>query len=202
MTFRCIINEIRQEIISSLEKLGYDDHDQEQQQKFDITEPARNEYGDLACNVAFQLSKTAKKRPIEIANEIVEKHLKPYISEKEKKERNSSFILSAETHPSGYINFRINFAKLATSTLHPVIDDPNFGFLDLGDNKHVLIEHTSVNPNKALHIGHVRNMVIGDTLYRIMKATNHNTSVLNYVDDSGLQVADIIVGFKFAGAGL
>jgi arginyl-tRNA synthetase len=199
MTFRCIINEIRQELISSLEKLGYHDHDQEQQQKFDITEPARNEYGDLACNVAFQLSKTAKKRPIEIANEIVEKHLKPYISEKEKKERNSSFILSAETHPSGYINFRINFAKLATSTLHPVIDDPNFGFLDLGDNKHVLIEHTSVNPNKALHIGHVRNMVIGDTLYRIMKATNHNTSVLNYIDDSGLQVADIIVGFKFAG---
>ena len=199
MTFRCIINEIRREIISSLEKLGYHDHDQEQQQKFDITEPARNEYGDLACNVAFQLSKTAKKRPIEIANEIVEKHLKPYVSEKEKKERNSSFILSAETHPSGYINFRINFAKLATSTLHPVIDDPNFGFLDLGDNKHVLIEHTSVNPNKALHIGHVRNMVIGDTLYRIMKATNHNTSVLNYIDDSGLQVADIIVGFKFAG---
>ena len=72
MTFRCIINEIRQELISSLEKLGYHDHDQEQQQKFDITEPARNEYGDLACNVAFQLSKTAKKRPIEIANEIVQ----------------------------------------------------------------------------------------------------------------------------------
>jgi arginyl-tRNA synthetase len=199
MTFRCIINEIRKEIVSSLEKLGYYDRDQEQPQKFDITEPARKEYGDLACNVAFQLSKKNKRSPFEIANEIVEKQLKPYISEKEKKEISSSFILSAETHPSGYINFRINFAKLATSTLDAVLHDPNFGYLDLGDNKHVLIEHTSVNPNKALHIGHIRNMVIGDTLYRIMKETNHNTAVLNYIDDSGLQVADIIVGFKFAG---
>jgi arginyl-tRNA synthetase len=198
MTFRCITNEIRKAIISSLKKLGYyDDH--EQFQEFDITEPARKEYGDLACNLAFQLSKKNKKRPFEIANEIVEKQLKPYISEEENKERNSSFILSAESHPSGYINFRINFAKLAKSTLDAVLDNPSFGFLDLGNNKHVLIEHTSVNPNKALHIGHIRNMVIGDTLYRIMKATNHNTLVLNYIDDSGLQVADIVVGFKFAG---
>src|ERR687887_1694419 len=200
MTFRYIINEIRKAIVSSLENLGYYDYDDhEQLQKFDITEPARKEYGDLACNVAFQLSKKNKKSPYEIANEIVEKQLKPYVFENEKKERNSWFILSVETHPSGYINFRINYAKLATSTLDQVLDNPNFGFFDIGNNKHVLIEHTSVNPNKALHIGHIRNMVIGDTLYRIMKATNHNTSVLNYIDDSGLQVADIIVGFKFAG---
>src|SRR5919198_4719308 len=200
MTFRYIINEIRKAIVSSLENLGYYDYDDhEQLQKFDITEPARKEYGDLACNVAFQLSKKNKKSPYEIANEIVEKQLKPYVFENEKKERNSWFILSVETHPSGYINFRINYAKLATSTLDQVLDNPNFGFFDIGNNKHVLIEHTSVNPNKALHIGHIRNMVIGDTLYRIMKATNHVTTVLNYIDDSGSQVADIVVGFKFAG---
>jgi arginyl-tRNA synthetase len=199
MTFRCITNEIHKAVVSSLEKLGYYDYNQEQSQKFDLTEPARKEHGDLACNVAFQLSKKYKKHPFEIANEIVETQLKPYISQREKKQDNSSFILSAEPHASGYINFRINFTKLARSTLDSVLDDPNFGFLDLGNNKHVLIEHTSVNPNKALHIGHIRNMVIGDTLYRIMKSTNHNTAVLNYIDDSGLQVADIVVGFKFAG---
>lgn len=199
MTFRCVTDEIRKALVSGLERLGYHDPVHEQLQKFDITEPSRKEYGDLACNVAFQLSKKYKKRPFEIASEIVDKELKPYIADKQKAGKNWSFVLSAETHPSGYINFRINFAKLADTTLNSALDDPNFGFLDLGQNKRVMIEHTSVNPNKALHIGHIRNMVIGDSLYRLMKATNHRTSVLNYIDDSGLQVADIIVGFKFAG---
>jgi arginyl-tRNA synthetase len=199
MTFRCVTDEIHKAIVSGIKKLGYHDHAQDQLQKFDITEPSRKEYGDLACNVAFQLSKKYKKRPFEIASEIVDKELKPYIVDKQKTGKNSSFVLSVETHPSGYINFRINFTKLAETTLNSALDDPTFGFLDLGQNKRVMIEHTSVNPNKALHIGHIRNMVIGDSLYRLLKATNHNTSVLNYIDDSGLQVADIIVGFKFAG---
>jgi arginyl-tRNA synthetase len=64
---------------------------------------------------------------------------------------------------------------------------------------HIVIEHTSINPNKALHVGHMRNVIIGDALYRIMRATNHRTTVLNYIDDSGVQIADIVVGFKFAG---
>jgi arginyl-tRNA synthetase len=206
MTFRCLIDEIRKAVISSIEKLDYHhyyyDNDYnyyKESEEFDISEPARKEYGDLACNVAFQLSKKLNRRPFEIANEIVEKQLRPYISEKESRQRNSSYILSADAHPSGYINFRINFAKLATNTLDSVLDNPNFGFLNIGTDKRALIEHTSVNPNKALHIGHIRNMVIGDTLQRIMKATNYNVLVLNYIDDSGLQVADIVVGFKFAG---
>jgi arginyl-tRNA synthetase len=198
MTFRCAIDEIRKAIALGLERLGYSDSVQEVQ-NFDISEPARKEYGDLACNIAFPLSKKHKKRPFDIANEIVEKYLKPYISEKQKNDKSSSFILSAETHPSGYINFRLNFTKLAETILDPILDDPTFGFSDLGQGKRVLIEHTSVNPNKALHIGHVRNMVIGDSLYRIMRATNHDAAVLNYIDDSGLQVADIIVGFRYAG---
>src|SRR5919112_2251422 len=62
----------------------------------------------------------------------------------------------------------------------------------------ILIEHTSVNPNKALHVGHVRNSIIGDCLYRLLLYTKHNVKVLNYIDDSGLQVADIIVAFRYA----
>ncbi|MBI3253986.1 MAG: arginine--tRNA ligase, partial [Nitrosopumilales archaeon] len=69
----------------------------------------------------------------------------------------------------------------------------------MGKKKSVVVEHTSVNPNKALHIGHIRNLVIGDTVVRILKKTNHDVKVLNYIDDSGLQVADIIVGFKYGG---
>jgi arginyl-tRNA synthetase len=73
----------------------------------------------------------------------------------------------------------------------------DFSYLDIGKQRKVIVEHTSVNPNKALHVGHLRNVVIGDTLYRILKKTNHNVTVLNYVDDSGLQVADILVGFLY-----
>jgi arginyl-tRNA synthetase len=71
--------------------------------------------------------------------------------------------------------------------------------LDIGKNEKIVVEHTSVNPNKALHIGHIRNVVLGDIVARILKKVNFDVKVLNYVDDSGLQVADIIVGFRFAG---
>jgi arginyl-tRNA synthetase len=164
-------------------------------QDFGISEPARTEYGDLTCNVAFQLSKEIKKRPFDIANEIVEKQLKPYLLEK----KSSSLIEYVEAHPAGYINFKANSGKLTGSVLGEVLQNPNYGFYDSGKGKQALIEHTSVNPNKALHIGHLRNMIVGDVIYRIMKATNHKIRVLNYIDDSGLQVADIIVGFAFAG---
>jgi arginyl-tRNA synthetase len=62
-----------------------------------------------------------------------------------------------------------------------------------------VVEHTSVNPNKALHIGHIRNIVLGDIIARILKKSNYKVNILNYVDDSGLQVADIIVGFRHFG---
>ena len=74
---------------------------------------------------------------------------------------------------------------------------------DLGSVKEkgevVAIEHTNVNPNKALHIGHARNLVLGDSLVRVMRYMGHRVQALNYVDDSGAQVADIIVGFRFLG---
>jgi len=171
-------------VASAVESAGYSKVD------FDVSEPPRKEFGDLTCNVAFQLSKQAKKAPQKIAGELIEL-IKP---------AQDSFVLAAEPHPAGYINFRANHAKLSTTTLVQVLQDPdNYGHYDSGRGSHVVIEHTSVNPNKALHVGHMRNVILGDALYRIMKATNHRTTVLNYVDDSGLQVADIVVGFKFAG---
>jgi arginyl-tRNA synthetase len=192
MTFRLLVNEIREAVSFALANLGYSDQD------FDISETPRKEYGDLSCNVAFQIGKKIKKQPFEIAKEIFEKQLNPYLLEKKRK-NSLSLILSIEPHSSGYINFKVNFANLATTTLMEVLENPNYGFYDIGKSRCVVVEHTSVNPNKALHVGHMRNVIIGDTIYRIMKATNHKTLVLNYIDDSGLQVADIVVGFKFAG---
>src|SRR4030095_2075494 len=59
----------------------------------------------------------------------------------------------------------------------------------------LLVEHTSINPNKAAHIGHVRNSVLGDTTARILRATGENVEVHNYIDNTGVQVADVVVGF-------
>ncbi|MGI0038389.1 MAG: arginine--tRNA ligase, partial [Nitrososphaera sp.] len=188
MTFRAFVAETRQAVAASLASAGYPEV------AFDVSEPPRKEFGDLTCNVAFPLSKQLKKAPAAIAAELIENHIRPGIT------KQGSLIKSVEPHPAGYVNFYANYEKLAPITLEAALASPDtYGHFDAGAGRHVVIEHTSVNPNKALHVGHMRNVILGDTLYRIMKATNHRTTVLNYVDDSGLQVADIIIGFKFAG---
>ncbi|MFY3741864.1 MAG: arginyl-tRNA synthetase [Candidatus Nitrosomirales archaeon] len=186
MTFRLLISEVNSLLNDALVKLNFPSID------FAVGEPPRTELGDVYSNIAFQLSMKIKKKPPELAREIYDKVIKSYLEE-----HKDSFIASAEPHPAGYLNFKANYAKLAYETLSRV-RDPKYGVIDVGKGKRVLVEHTSVNPNKALHIGHVRNVVLGDAVYRILMYTNHETHVLNYVDDSGLQVADIIVGFKFA----
>jgi arginyl-tRNA synthetase len=155
-----------------------------------VSEPPQQAFGDLSCNVAFLLSKHLKKPPSKIATELAEA-LRPLIQ--------GSYILSTDP-AGGHINFKANYARLSPATLSHVLSNPdNYGYPNSGKDMQIVIEHTSINPNKALHVGHMRNVIIGDTLYRIMRATNHRTTVLNYIDDSGVQIADIVVGFKFAG---
>jgi len=154
---------------------------------FSVT-PSKPGFGDISCNVAFLLAKNLKKKPTEISQQFVEKYQK-YLGE---------FISKVEAHPSGYLNFFTNTPKLNELILTNSIKD-DYGSVDVGNKSSIVVEHTSVNPNKALHIGHVRNIIIGDTLGRILEKANFDVKILNYVDDSGLQVADIIVGFKELG---
>ena len=184
MTLRILIHEVRELVSSALTSAGYPVIE------FDVSEPPQHAFGDLSCNVAFLLSKHLKKSPTKIATELAEA-IRPRLQ--------GSYILSADP-AGGYINFRANYARLSPATLSHVLSNPeNYGYPNSGQDMHIVIEHTSINPNKALHVGHMRNVIIGDTLYRIMRATNHRTTVLNYIDDSGVQIADIVVGFKFAG---
>lgn len=192
MTFRALLDEIRQVISAGLAGLGYP------QEIFDLSEPPRPEFGDVSSNVAFQIGKKLNRKPYDVARDFVENHLKLILGDGEK-DSQRSLILSVEAHPGGYINFRANYENLAAMTLNQALENPSYGFYNVGNGTHVAIEHTSVNPNKALHVGHLRNVILGDTIYRILKTTHHNVTVLNYVDDSGLQVADIVVAFKFAG---
>jgi arginyl-tRNA synthetase len=184
MTLRILLHEVRELVSSALTSAGYPVIE------FDVSEPPQHAFGDLSCNVAFLLSKHLKKSPTKIATELAEA-IRPRLQ--------GSYILSADP-AGGYINFRANYARLSPATLSHVLSNPeNYGYPNSGQDMHIVIEHTSINPNKALHVGHMRNVIIGDTLYRIMRATNHRTTVLNYIDDSGVQIADIVVGFKFAG---
>jgi arginyl-tRNA synthetase len=190
----------------SARNLGYiSEEEKGNKEIFDISESSRKEFGDITCNIAFKLSGRVKTAPYEIAKEMVEKELNPHIKNYQENRLQISTLpaldelISAEAHPAGYINFRVNYAVLGRNVLKEIITNPKYGSFDMGKGQHVVVEHTSVNPNKALHVGHLRNVILGDTIYRILKGTNHKTTVLNYVDDSGSQIADLIVGFMFAG---
>ncbi|MGN6613941.1 MAG: arginine--tRNA ligase [Candidatus Nitrosocosmicus sp.] len=183
---------IKQEIKDQIEKVLFLYNLNADEIKFDVSEPPIKEFGDFSCNVAFLISKVIKKNPYEIAKDIIN-HI---LSLNDKNKFESSFELISAERP-GVINFKIDtnrFLKKFFSSLLNVTRIPQFGTLD----KTILIEHTSVNPNKALHIGHVRNSILGDCLYRLLSQTGHNVKVLYYVDDSGLQVADIIVALRDA----
>ena len=179
MTFLNIINQVKENISETIEKKGYE------KVNF-VVEHSKGDFGDITCNVAFLLAKNLKKKPNEIAQEFASE----YKLENE--------IEKVEAHQSGYLNFSININSFNNTVLPESLKE-DYGSIDIGKNSKLVVEHTSVNPNKALHIGHLRNVVIGDAISRILSKANYDVNVLNYVDDSGLQVADIIVGFKYGG---
>jgi len=182
MTLRLLFDEIR----SRLKQISYELH--YPTVEFEVSEAARPEFGDVSCNIAFLLAKELKKRPFEIAD----------IISKEYRKNTGKFVKETTAHASGYVNFVANFVELNNSTIKSAVEKI-YGDIDVGKNSKIVVEHASVNPNKALHIGHVRNIIIGDTISRILHKAQYDVRVLNYVDDSGLQVADIIVGFKYGG---
>lgn len=181
MTFQAILDEVEDNVKKILNDL------QAGEISFSVT-PSKPGFGDVSCNIAFLLAKQLKKSPKETAQIISAKY----------QDQNKSLVAKVEAHQSGYVNFFADWKKLSQLILSGSFLD-GFGSVDLGNGSTVVVEHTSVNPNKALHIGHVRNVIVGDTVSRILQKANHKVNVLNYVDDSGLQVADIVIGFKHFG---
>ena len=181
MTFKSIIDEIENNLKKIQSDLSVDPVG------FSV-EPAKPGFGDVSSNISFLLAKQLKKSPKEISQILSKKY----------SSCTNTLVLKTEAHPSGYLNFFADWKRLNQLILSESYLD-EFGDVDIGRNSTIVVEHTSVNPNKALHIGHIRNIVIGDTVARILKKANFNVNVLNYIDDSGLQVADIIVGFKHFG---
>jgi len=140
--------------------------------------PPQRRFGDLASPVAFSLAKLLRRAPREIAGEMVaEMSDLPHVAR-------------MELGGAGYINLFLERSHLVAA-LDAALRSGRF---EERPGK-VIVEHTNINPNKAAHIGHLRNAVLGDTLVRVLRAVGYDVEVQNYIDDTGVQVADVVVGF-------
>src|ERR1700683_4606907 len=145
--------------------------------KIVIEQPPRIEFGEYALPLAFELAKKLRKPPRKIVEEILA-GIGP-IDGFEK------FELAG----AGYINARLNRGALAAALAADVKPKA-----EVPAGK-VLVEHSSINPNKAAHIGHLRNAILGDTFVRLLHFAGREVDVQNYIDNTGVQVADVVVGF-------
>jgi len=136
----------------------------------------RLEFGELAFPFAFELAKKLKRAPRQIAQEIAAE-IKP-----------PAGVARVEPAGAGYINVFLDRWTFLQSLAHPEPYTP-------ADPGKVIVEHTNINPNKAAHIGHLRNAVIGDSFVRMLRFLGYNVETQNYIDNTGVQVADVVVGF-------
>ena len=152
--------------------------------------PPKTELGDVAFPVAFELAKRIKQQTGEKSNpRTIAERLKAALEANESVER-------VEVAGAGYLNVFFHRAKfLIESQTAEVL--PSLKESESKTASKVCVEHTSVNPNKSAHIGHVRNSVLGDTFVRILKANGKRVEVQNYIDNTGVQVADVVVGFIY-----
>ncbi len=142
-----------------------------------VEQPPKVEFGEYALPIAFELARKLRKAPRKIAEEIVAGVGAIPGFEK------------FEVAGGGYINVRVSRAELAAALAadqSPAADVPR---------GKVLVEHSSINPNKAAHIGHLRNAILGDTFVRLLRFAGREVDVQNYIDNTGVQVADVVVGF-------
>jgi arginyl-tRNA synthetase len=140
--------------------------------------PPKLSMGDLATPIALELAKALKRKPREIAETISNGlHLPQHVAR-------------VTIEGAGYLNFHFDRGAFTASHIRTAMAPPATN----GDR--VIVEHTNINPNKAAHIGHLRNAVLGDSLVRCLKWLGYRVETQNYIDDTGVQVADVVVGFE------
>jgi arginyl-tRNA synthetase len=144
--------------------------------KLVIEQPPKVELGDFAIPL-FPFAKPLRTAPLKIA-ESIRADIGPIEG-----------IAEMQVTPPGYLNVRIDRAWMAAALAadqRPLAEIPP---------EKILVEHTSINPNKAAHIGHLRNAILGDTFVRLLRYAAREVDVQNYIDNTGVQVADVVVGF-------
>jgi len=151
-----------------------------------IEYPPKRELGDLATPVAFELARRLRKAPRAIAQELAGAL------------GAIDGVARVDAAPNGYLNVYLDRVAFVERSV-PLGSDPRTGTgvrpRD-GQEGKTIVEHTAINPNKAAHIGHLRNSALGDTLVRVQRFRGVPVEVQNYIDDTGVQVADVVVGFR------
>jgi arginyl-tRNA synthetase len=141
--------------------------------------PPKRALGDVAVPVAFELARRLKKAPRTIGAELASAL------------GSIDGVARVEVAPNGYLNFYLDRPAFLRARLSGAVAP-----LPPADSAKVIVEHTAINPNKAAHIGHLRNATLGDTLVRLLRFQGRAVEVQNYIDDTGVQVADVVVGFR------
>ena len=141
--------------------------------------PPRRELGDLSSPAGLQLARVLKRNPRAIAEELAAALERPGI------------VRDVRVEGAGFLNFFLDRPAFAAALLDAPLVDGGGG----PRGGKVVIEHTNINPNKAAHIGHLRNAVLGDVLGRSLKSLGYPVEIQNYIDDTGVQLADVVVGF-------
>ncbi len=141
-----------------------------------IEQPPKVELGDFAIPL-FPFAKPLRTAPLKIA-EAIRNEIAPIEG-----------IAEMQVAAPGYLNVRVDRAWMAAALAadQKPVSDKSVG--------KILVEHTSINPNKAAHIGHLRNAILGDTFVRLLRFADREVDVQNYIDNTGVQVADVVVGF-------
>jgi len=149
--------------------------------------PPNPEMGELSSAASFQLARSLRSRPAEIAEKIAEK-IRP-----------SSLVESAEAL-NGYVNFKADTGSFSKLVLEAVTgEDEEYGFLKTSEPERVMVEHTSANPISPLHIGNARNSILGDCLAKLLKRRGHEVAIHFLVNDVGRQVAMTAYGWQILG---
>ena len=144
-----------------------------------LEQPRQSSFGDLAVPAAFQLARQLKQPPRKLAADLV-----AAIGA-------IPGVAAMEVAGNGYINVRFDRALYGFWLLHPEPEP------EPAPGEKIVVEHTNINPNKAAHIGHLRNATLGDTFVRMLRSLGRNVEVQNYIDNTGVQVADVVVGFHY-----
>jgi arginyl-tRNA synthetase len=139
--------------------------------------PPELKFGELSTPIAYELARKLRKAPKIIAQEIVAAL------------GTLDGFAGFEVAGAGYINARFDRA----ASVRLIASGEGLELKSSG--LHSLVEHTSINPNKAAHIGHLRNAILGDTFVRLLRAAGQKVDIQNYIDNTGVQVADVVVGF-------
>jgi len=171
------IEQILDEIKQKLEQLFPENKD-----IISIKRTTDPNFGDFYTNIAFILAKKEKKNPNEIASYIKNNLEIPGVSIDIVK---------------GFVNFILDPGVFVDEVIKEILEKKDYGFSNEGQGRLVVIEHTSANPNKPLHLGHVRCAVIGDSLVRLYRAFGHRLDIQFYVNDLGRQVAESFYGWKY-----